>query len=120
MSHVCNIKTQIKELDFLIKSLNILKIEFQIEDIEKRQTIIIKDCNTIKEGAFIWNGNSFSFISDPVWSNEEQIKRFIITLNKVYNKVSFVNLASKANFLPVETKANEIKRTIILERFLSS
>jgi hypothetical protein len=117
MSHVCNIKTTIKEFDFLVKSLEILKIKFQVEEVEKRKTIVIKDCNTIKEGAFIWNDNSFSFISDPVWSNEEQINRFLITLNKVYNKISFVNLANKANFLPVESQTNEIKQTVVLERF---
>ena len=119
MSHVCNIKTEIRELDFLIEALNLLKIGFQIEDVEKRQTIIIKNGKGVIDGAFIWNVDSFSFVSDPVWSNEEQIKRFIITLNKVYNKVSFVNLANKANFLPVESQSNEIKQTVVLERFFS-
>jgi len=105
------------ELKFLVEALKNLELKFQVVSVEQRTTILIEDCNLIKEGAFIFDGQSFSFISDPAWSNEEQINRFLVSINKIYNKISFVNLANQTNFLPVDTKVTDVKQTISLERF---
>jgi len=117
MSHVINIKTKMSELKFLVETLKNLELKFQVKNVEQRVTIIMEDCTLIKEGAFIWDGQSFSFISDPAWSNEEQINRFLVSVNKIYNKISFVNLANQTNFIPVDSQLTEIKQTISLERF---
>lgn len=119
MSHVINIQTNLSKLEFLVATLKSLELEFEITNIEQRSTIVIKNCNMIHEGAFIWDGQNFSFISDPMWSNEEQINRFLVNVNKIYNKISFVNLANQTNFIPVSTKLNSAKQTISLERFIA-
>ena len=119
MSHVINIQTNLTKLEFLVSTLKSLELEFEITNIEQRSTIIIKNCNMIHEGAFIWNGQNFSFISDPIWSNEEQINRFLVNVSKIYNKISFVKLANQSNFVPIKTKVQNGKQTIGLERYIS-
>lgn len=119
MSHVINIQTNLSKLEFLVATLKSLGLEFEITNVEQRSTIVIKNCNMIHEGAFIWDGQNFSFVSDPIWSNEEQINRFLVNVNKMYNKISFVHIANENNFIPVNTEINSTKQTISLERFIA-
>ena len=115
MSHFSKIKTTIKDLDVLKKSLTDLSITWttDIKAIKgyKNQSefanLIIKQQNNYDVG-FTWNGLEYQLIADlQFWQQPWSIELFLEKITQRYAYNSIINITSGQGFQPIEEVTEE-------------
>lgn len=115
MSHFSKIKTTIKDLDTLKKSLTDLAITWNtdIKSIKgyKNQSefanLIIKQENNYDIG-FTWNGLEYQLIADlQFWQQPWSVELFLDKITQRYAYNSIMSITSGQGFQPVEEVTEE-------------
>ena len=119
MSHFKHIKTSFKNLFYLKKALNRLKIDTQ----EIKETcpnsglshtnLVIPQSNGY-DIKFIWNNQNYELVADmDFWQQSYQVNSFINQISQKYANEVIIGESQKIGFQPLKTQSN----TLILERW---
>jgi Protein of unknown function (DUF1257) len=126
MSHFSKIKTTLKDLDILKKSLTDLSITWNT-DIKmikgyKNQNefanLVIKQENNYDLG-FTWNGLEYQLIADlQFWQQPWSVELFLDKITQRYAYNSIINITTTQGFQPIEevTEENGIIK-LVLQRW---
>nr|QCL08924.1 hypothetical protein [Ahnfeltia borealis] len=97
MSHFSKIKTSIRKLDTLQKTLTDLGLTWRLTNINiqdnsnyKHNVNILLDEGNKSQYGFIWNGNEYELLADlQFWDNHISVERFLdkITQRYAYNSI---------------------------------
>ena len=115
MSHFSKIKTTLKDLDILKKSLTDLSITWNtdIKTIKgyKNQSefanLVIKQENNYDLG-FTWNGLEYQLIADlQFWQQPWSVELFLDKITQRYAYNSIINITTTQGFQPIEEVTEE-------------
>ena len=113
MSHLSKVKTSLKEVSFLKKSLAKLNISYTIENtIDGLETIVIpQDKSNIE---FSWNGCEYELSTDlSFWQQRVPVDEF---LNKVTQSYTYFSVFEETEILGFE-KVTTDENVILMERW---
>ncbi|TVQ42789.1 MAG: DUF1257 domain-containing protein [Gloeocapsa sp. DLM2.Bin57] len=115
MSHFSNIKTKIRNLNYLTTALNDLGIEWQPGPSQVRgyqgQThnaeVVIPQANNYDLG-FSWNGQEYELVTDlQYWQQPLTVEGFLRQVTQRYAYHTVVNESSKQGFQLAEQQKNQ-------------
>ena len=111
MSHLSTIKTSLKNLDYLEKSLKDLDINYEL-DSSNAKLVIYQKSNNIE---FSWNGKEFELITDlSFWEQKFSIDEF---LKRLISRYTYYTVSNESKILGFE-KIKEEDNVILLERWV--
>jgi hypothetical protein len=126
MSHFSRIKTIIKDIDLLKKTLSDLSIKWEENASEIRgyrnqkykADIVINQNNNIDIG-FCWNNNSYELMADiAFWDQPVSIDRYLNKINHRYAFNKILEQTTKSGFELVNQNNNiDGSTTIVLEKW---
>ena len=115
MSHFSNIKTQIRNLDSLIASLNNLGVKWKkgpssVRGYQGETTqaeVVIEQENNYDIG-FSWNGTEYELVADlQYWKQPWTVDGFLQRVTQGYALQTVLNESSKQGFTVTEEQKNE-------------
>jgi len=115
MSHFSKIKTALKDLNILKKSLSDLKISYNEKDQLIRgyrdQTIfanLVINQNNNYDVGFIWNGSEYQLVADlQFWQQPWSVDLFLDKITQRYAYNSILEATSKEGFKTVSETTHE-------------
>jgi len=128
MSHFSKIKTALKDLNILKKSLSDLKISYNEKDQlirgYKDQTIfanLVINQNNNYDVGFIWNGSEYQLVADlQFWQQPWSVDLFLDKVTQRYAYNSILEATSKEGFKTVlETTHENGVLSLTLQRWNS-
>ena len=114
MSHLSKVKTSLKEISFLKKSLTKLNIPFNVETtLDNLETIVIPQQKSNIE--FAWNGHEYELSTDlSFWQQRVPVDEF---LNKVTQTYTYFSVLEETEILGFE-KVTADENVILMERWV--
>ena len=114
MSHLSKVKTSLKEISFLKKSLTKLNIPFNVETtLDNLETIVIPQQKSNIE--FSWNGHEYELSTDlSFWQQRVPVDEF---LNKVTQTYTYFSVLEETEILGFE-KVSADENVILMERWV--
>lgn len=119
MSHFTNIKTCFRNIFYLEKALNKLKIpNFKNDQLLEHNSLILPQ-NKNNDITFTWNGETFALsIDSHYWNQKYSINHFLARVTQEYATETIVGESQKQGFKPVDIKEHDDgSRTISLQRW---
>ena len=114
MSHLSKVKTSLKEVSFLKKSLTKLNISYAVENtLDGLETIVIPQEKSNIE--FSWNGSEYELSTDlSFWQQRIPVDEF---LNKVTQTYTYFSVLEETETLGFEKVAAD-ENVILMERWV--
>lgn len=115
MSHFSNIKTKIRNLNYLTAALNDLGIEWQpgpspvrgYQGQTRNAEVVISQANNYDLG-FSWNGQEYELVTDlQYWQQPLTVEGFLRQVTQRYAYHTVVNESSKQGFQLAEQQKNQ-------------
>lgn len=119
MSHFTNIKTCFRNIFYLEKALDKLKIpNFKDNQLLEHNSLVLTQ-NKNNNIAFTWNGESFALSVDShYWNQKYSINHFLARITQEYATETIVGESQKQGFKPIDIKEHDDgSRTISLQRW---
>ena len=114
MSHLSKVKTSLKEVGFLKKSLEKLQIPYIVEhNLSGIESVIISQTKSNIE--FVWNGYEYEMATDlSFWQQRVPVDEFLNTVTQTYTYFSVLEETQILGFEEVKVTDN----VILMERWV--
>ena len=129
MSHFSRIKTSIKKLDILQKTLVDLKFNYQCKSSiltdsngnrHEVDMVIFNQSYSQMPFGFSWDGSQYNIVADlQLWNRDISFEMFVETLNQQYALNSILNSSFHEGFKEVDQVTNQDGSiTLVMQRWI--
>jgi len=128
MSHFTQLKTQLRDLDYLTQALDDLNLPYEAGDVQIRgyqgQTqsaqVVLRQSNQHDVG-FAWNGRAYALVADlQYWQQPWTVERFLAKVQQRYAYNAVVHECEQKGFqIATEEAHSDGAVRLVLQRWSS-